>query len=118
MHVYLTHACLPYPTHYTLPTPTAREPCTSLPNHQTTENNTNTNPHHSAVHLYFVIKEILDAFKPGGRYPSACPQCQHIPFPQISVKFRGDGSGKDGYKPLLDGEGRPAAAVNAEDDAV
>ncbi|KAJ4349548.1 uncharacterized protein N0V89_008164 [Didymosphaeria variabile] len=74
---------------------------------------TGTPLHMIGVHAYFVVKEVIGALQAGAHYPSACPQCQHMAFPQISVKFRSEGH--EGYDPLLDGEGQPAAAVNAED---
>ncbi|KAK7185738.1 hypothetical protein PSPO01_07988 [Paraphaeosphaeria sporulosa] len=64
------------------------------------------------VYAYFVVKQVLDAFTPGAQYPSNCPQCQHMAFPQISVKIWSE---RHEYDPLLDGEERPAADVDAED---
>ncbi|KAF1966541.1 hypothetical protein BU23DRAFT_560118 [Bimuria novae-zelandiae CBS 107.79] len=66
------------------------------------------------VHAYFVLKDVFDAFQPGATYPNACRECQYMSFPRISVKFHSDDE-HDGYKPLLDGEGRPTPAVNAEE---
>lgn len=65
------------------------------------------------MHVYFVGKQVLAAFRPGAEHPGVCPQCQYMAFPQISVKFRSERH--DGYDPLLDGEGHPAVVVDAVD---
>lgn len=60
---------------------------------------------HSLIHLYFVLKQILEALQPGTYYPTSCPQCQDSSF--SFGKFKLDAKSLHGYASLLDGEGRP-----------
>lgn len=70
------------------------------------------------MHVWFLVKPVLDAWRSGGEVVSACAQCRYISFPQISVKF--PRRSHDDYDPLLDTEGEPAvvaAAVDADEEA-
>lgn len=64
---------------------------------------------YSLIHLYFVLKQILETLQPGTYYPTSCPQCQDRPF--SFGKFKLDAKYFHGYTPLLDGEGRPNNSV-------
>ncbi|KAH7119604.1 hypothetical protein B0J11DRAFT_64427 [Dendryphion nanum] len=69
-----------------------------------------------SFHLYFVLSQIWDALQPGASYPASCPQCQFGPF-TISK-----GGMRNGYAPLLDGDGEPTGSAedarNAAESAV
>jgi hypothetical protein len=59
----------------------------------------------SLIHLYFVARQLSDALTAGPSYPVSCPQCQHGSFSVGSLRF--GPNLKQGYAPLLDGDGEP-----------
>jgi hypothetical protein len=66
----------------------------------------------SAIHLYFVGKQLQDALMAGPSYPMSCPQCQNSSFAVGNFKLKNVAAGlKDGYAPLLDHEGEPRGRV-------
>jgi hypothetical protein len=66
----------------------------------------------SLIHLYFVGVQLQDSLTPGMRYPMSCPQCQNSSFTVGNIKLADVATGlRDGYAPLLDGEGRPRGGV-------
>lgn len=76
----------------------------------------------SLVHLYFVLGQLKEAYEGGQTYPTSCPQCRTgtISFSVGGFQFGKDytlGGGarrgaKDGYAPLLDGEGEPRVSAD------
>lgn len=74
----------------------------------------------SLIHIYFVANQISEALAAGQSYPTSCPQCQHSSFSvtvgnyQFGVGLKNgpnDGT-KNGYAPLLDGEGEPRVSTD------
>jgi hypothetical protein len=62
----------------------------------------------SLIHLYFVGTQLRESLSPGSSYPLSCPQCHNSSFSVGSIRLAGVAAGlKDGYAPLLDGEGEP-----------
>jgi hypothetical protein len=79
------------------------------------------------VHLYFVLIQLKEALDGAQSFPSSCPQCPSrsgtLAFKIGGFEFGKSysfGSGanrgsKNGYAPLLDGDGEPR--VSAEEQA-
>jgi hypothetical protein len=69
----------------------------------------------SLVHVYFVVTQLVDTVN--GAYTTACQQCRSFgPLPKIILTFgEHGGADREGYAPLLDGEGRPTVA-KADDE--
>ncbi|KAH7381190.1 hypothetical protein DE146DRAFT_728829 [Phaeosphaeria sp. MPI-PUGE-AT-0046c] len=64
------------------------------------------------THLYFVGKQLQESLSPGSSYPMSCPQCQDKSFSVGKIRLGGATQGiRDGYAPLLDGEGEPRASA-------
>ncbi|KAF2624609.1 hypothetical protein BU25DRAFT_413507 [Macroventuria anomochaeta] len=78
------------------------------------------------IHLYFVLGQLNQALQGVQSYPTSCPQCQSgsISFSMGGFQFGRDyqfGSGsktgmKNGYAPLLDGEGEPRVSTGDRAD--
>jgi hypothetical protein len=65
----------------------------------------------SAIHLYFVGKQLQEALV-GPSYPMSCPQCPNTSFAVGNFKLAHITAGlKDGYAPLLDQNGEPRGSV-------
>ena len=80
----------------------------------------------SLVHLYFVLCQLKEALEGGQSYPISCPQCQSgtISFSVGGFQFgrsyqfgsASKGGMKNGYAPLLDGEGEPRVSTDGRAD--
>ena len=80
----------------------------------------------SGVHLYFVLCQLREALDGAQTFPSSCPQCRSrsgtLAFKIGGFEFGKSysfGSGanrgsKNGYAPLLDGEGEPSASTEEQ----
>lgn len=76
----------------------------------------------SLVHLYFVLCHLKGALEGGQTYPMSCPHCRSgtISFSiggfqfGKEYSFGGGSSGrsKNGYAPLLDGDGEPRVSAD------
>lgn len=76
----------------------------------------------SLVHLYFVLCQLKEALEGGQSYPTSCPQCQSgsISFSVGGFQFgrsyqfgsASKGGMKNGYAPLLDGDGEPRVSTD------
>jgi len=81
----------------------------------------------SLVHLYFVLDQLKEALERGQTYPTSCPQCRSgtISFSVGGFQFGKDysfGGGaregsKNGYAPLLDGDGEPRVSADGGPNA-
>lgn len=82
----------------------------------------------SSVHLYCVLCQLREALDGAQNFPSSCPQCRgHSGTLAFKIggfefgKSYGFGAGaksglRNGYAPLLDGDGEPRASTEAQAD--
>ncbi len=78
--------------------------------------------HVSFVHLYFVVDQLKVSLQGGQTHSMSCPLCQNgtISFSIGGFEFRKDYSFgaasksgmKNGYAPLLDGDGEPRVSTD------